>query len=123
MKLVQIVLLSCLSIPSLQFVPIKFTFTGSKSVLCSSPPPYWGSASFDNDENQRDESGQNGGSGNDDGESLKANRWSKFAPDANLPAEQFRAQLKENMKADLERRRREDPNRGNQIAKNYLDSL
>eukprot|EP01083_Nonionella_stella_P289693 985849_1 len=54
---------------------------------------------------------------------LKANRFSKFAPDANLEADDFRAQLKENMKADLERRRREDPNRGNQPAKSYLDSL
>ena len=50
-------------------------------------------------------------------------RFSKFAPDTNLPTEDFRAQLKENMKADLERRRREDPNRGNQPAKSYLDSL
>jgi len=52
-------------------------------------------------------------------------RFSKFAPpdDPNLSAEDFRSQLKENMKADLERRRREDPNRGNQPARNYLDSL
>ncbi len=50
-------------------------------------------------------------------------RFSAFAPDSNLDAEDFRAQLKENMKADLERRRREDPHRGNQPAKNYLDSL
>jgi hypothetical protein len=52
-----------------------------------------------------------------------ANRFSIFAPDTNLSMEEFRAQLKENMKADLERRRREDPNRGNQPAKSYLDSL
>ena len=50
-------------------------------------------------------------------------RFSKFAPDLNLDAADFRLQLRENMKADLERRRNEDPNRGNQIAKNYLDSL
>jgi hypothetical protein len=55
--------------------------------------------------------------------SLKGNRWSKYAPDANLPTNEFRAQLRENMKADLERRRREDPNRGNQPAKSYLDNL
>ncbi|CAJ1936285.1 unnamed protein product [Cylindrotheca closterium] len=50
-------------------------------------------------------------------------RFSKFAPETNLSTDDFRAQLKENMKADLERRRREDPNRGNQPAKSYLDSL
>ena len=58
-----------------------------------------------------------------DSESLKANRWSKFAPDTDLSQDDFREQLKENMKADLERRRRENPNRGNQPAKSYLDSL
>lgn len=50
-------------------------------------------------------------------------RFSAFAPDPNLNDDEFRSQLMENMKADLERRRNEDPNRGNQIAKNYLDSL
>ena len=53
----------------------------------------------------------------------KANRFSKFAPPPELESEDFRDQLKQNMKADLERRRREDPNRGNQPAKSYLDSL
>ena len=52
-----------------------------------------------------------------------ANRFSKFAPSVDLDANDFRAQLRENMKADLERRRREDPTRGNQPAKSYLDSL
>ncbi len=56
-------------------------------------------------------------------EVMKGNRWSKFAPDTTLSPDEFRSQLKENMKSDLERRRREDPNRGNQPAKNYLDSL
>ncbi len=50
-------------------------------------------------------------------------RFSAFAPDPSLDDDEFRYQLRENMKADLERRRNEDPNRGNQIAKNYLDSL
>ena len=50
-------------------------------------------------------------------------RFSAFAPDPNLDANDFRLQLRENMKANLERRRNEDPNRGNQIAKHYLDSL
>jgi hypothetical protein len=59
----------------------------------------------------------------DDGDTLKYTRFSKYAPDTSLSSEDFRAQLKENMKADLERRRREDPNRGNQPAKSYLDSL
>jgi hypothetical protein len=54
---------------------------------------------------------------------LKANRWSKYAPDASLPTEEFRQQLKENMKNDLEHRRAQSPNRGNQPAKSYLDSL
>ena len=52
-----------------------------------------------------------------------ANRFSQFAPDPHLSADDFRAQLKENMKADLERRREQDPNRGNQPAKSYLDGL
>ena len=59
----------------------------------------------------------------ENGQTLKANRFSKFAPDADLPADEFRRQLKENMKADLERRRRNDSTRGNQPAKNYLDNL
>ena len=54
---------------------------------------------------------------------LKANRWSAHAPDPNLPKDEFRNQLKENMKRDLEKRRAADPNRGNQPAKHYLDSL
>ena len=54
---------------------------------------------------------------------LKANRFSKFAPSQDLEPDDFRAQLKENMKKDLERRRQQDPNRGNQPAKTYLDSL
>ena len=54
---------------------------------------------------------------------LRGNRFSKYAPDASLDTAEFREQLKENMKADLERRRREDPNRGNQPAKTYLDNL
>mmetsp|Transcript_2116 Transcript_2116/g.4747 ORF Transcript_2116/g.4747 Transcript_2116/m.4747 type:complete len:150 (+) Transcript_2116:137-586(+) len=61
----------------------------------------------------------------DDGDSttLKASRFSKFAPDGNLETQDFRSQLKENMKADLERRRQEDPNRGNQPTRNYLNGL
>jgi len=65
----------------------------------------------------------NSNAGNDDEEKQKANRFSKFAPSAELDDEDFRKQLKENMKADLERRRRADPRRGNQPAKSYLDSL
>eukprot|EP00557_Chaetoceros_sp_GSL56_P004961 CAMPEP_0176494464 /NCGR_PEP_ID=MMETSP0200_2-20121128/10116_1 /TAXON_ID=947934 /ORGANISM="Chaetoceros sp., Strain GSL56" /LENGTH=148 /DNA_ID=CAMNT_0017892235 /DNA_START=47 /DNA_END=493 /DNA_ORIENTATION=+ len=64
-----------------------------------------------------------GGEEENTGSSLKANRWSKYAPDASLPTEEFRHQLKENMKNDLERRRAQSPNRGNQPAKSYLDSL
>ena len=71
------------------------------------------------------ESTQDGGNDDDDDtNTLKANRFSKFAPDANaLDANDFRSQLKENMKADLERRRAADPNRGNQPTKNYLAGL
>lgn len=57
------------------------------------------------------------------GGTLRGNRFSKYAPDASLDTAEFREQLKDNMKADLERRRREDPNRGNQPAKTYLDNL
>ena len=58
-----------------------------------------------------------------EGGTLRGNRFSKYAPDASLDTAEFREQLKENMKADLERRRREDPSRGNQPAKTYLDNL
>jgi hypothetical protein len=54
---------------------------------------------------------------------LKGSRFSRYAPDASLPPEQFREQLKENMKANREERRRNNPNRGNQPAKSYLDGL
>jgi hypothetical protein len=54
---------------------------------------------------------------------LKGSRFSRYAPDASLPPELFREKLKENMKANLEERRRNNPNRGNQPAKSYLDSL
>ncbi len=94
------------------------------SLQLSQQPPDWGSFTYGNDAMQNQQqpepeaNNENGGE-----ESLKGNRWSQFAPDTNLPTNEFRAQLKENMKADLERRRREDPNRGNQPAKSYLDSL
>ncbi|KAL7430088.1 hypothetical protein ACHAXM_002089 [Skeletonema potamos] len=68
---------------------------------------------------ERDDDGDN----TDSGATLKGNRFSKYAPDASLNTADFRQQLKDNMKADLERRRREDPNRGNQPAKTYLDNL
>lgn len=63
------------------------------------------------------------GEDNTGGATLRGNRFSKYAPDASLDTADFRQQLKDNMKADLERRRREDPNRGNQPAKTYLDNL
>lgn len=66
---------------------------------------------------------RDGGEEKTGGATLKGNRFSKYAPDASLETADFREQLKENMKADLERRRREDPNRGNQPAKTYLDNL
>jgi hypothetical protein len=76
-----------------------------------------------NKNQENSESPSSSSSENDDDVYNMANRFSIFAPDTNLSQEEFRAQLKENMKADLERRRREDPHRGNQPAKSYLDSL
>lgn len=80
------------------------------------------------DQNSPDQTGNSAterDDGNNDtgGATLKGNRFSKYAPDASLDTVDFRQQLKDNMKADLERRRREDPNRGNQPAKTYLDNL
>ena len=59
----------------------------------------------------------------DQSHELQGNRFSRYAPDASLPPDEFRQQLKDNMKANLEERRRNNPNRGNQPAKSYLDSL
>ena len=71
-----------------------------------------------------DDNDDEGGTTTVEEEKGQANtRFSAFAPDPNLDANDFRLQLRENMKANLERRRNEDPNRGNQIAKHYLDSL
>ena len=81
------------------------------------PPLNWGNSAQPAD----DDSGENEEEVGT--ETLKANRWSKHAPDTNLPTDEFKNQLKENMKRDLERRRAADPNRGNQPAKSYLDSL
>mmetsp|Transcript_24414 Transcript_24414/g.43735 ORF Transcript_24414/g.43735 Transcript_24414/m.43735 type:complete len:140 (+) Transcript_24414:155-574(+) len=62
--------------------------------------------------------------GDDEATSLKANRFSIFAPDANnLDATDFKSELKDNMKSDLERRRLEIPDRGNQPTRNYLNGL
>ena len=101
------------------------------SLKLSQQSPDWGSYSYGNSamntQNQRvqqtNPKSDSSSVDQNEEESLKGNRWSQFAPDTNLPTDEFRAQLKENMKADLERRRREDPNRGNQPAKSYLDSL
>lgn len=59
----------------------------------------------------------------DEDTALKAARFSIFAPDANsVDTSDFRSQLKDNMKADLERRRLL-PDRGNQPTRNYLSGL
>ena len=79
-------------------------------------------SSFNDDDD--DDNDDEGGTTTVEEEKGQANtRFSAFAPDPNLDANDFRLQLRENMKANLERRRNEDPNRGNQIAKHYLDSL
>lgn len=93
-------------------------------LLQSSPQPQEESSSSSSTTSSAS-SDEKGADGSDDssGTPLKASRFHKLAPDADLPADEFRAQLKENMKADLEKRRRNDPTRGNQPAKNYLDNL
>mmetsp|Transcript_1659 Transcript_1659/g.2194 ORF Transcript_1659/g.2194 Transcript_1659/m.2194 type:complete len:134 (+) Transcript_1659:56-457(+) len=103
----------------------KNSNTKSEHVLQLSQHP---ESSSNNDNDQQQQHGYNANQSannpdNEDDGTLKANRWSKFAPDASLSTDDFKSQLRENMKADLERRRREDPNRGNQPAKSYLDSL
>lgn len=90
--------------------------TGNSSDLPYGPP--LGSDQIGNSATERDDGEDKSG-----GATLKGNRFSKYAPDASLDTADFRQQLKDNMKADLERRRREDPNRGNQPAKTYLDNL
>jgi len=98
------------------------TMAGSSSDLPYGPPPGADQNSSDqngNSSSERDDDGDNTGGG----ATLKGNRFSKYAPDASLDTADFRQQLRDNMKADLERRRREDPNRGNQPAKTYLDNL
>ncbi len=124
MKLFHIIMASSVSY-ALSFSPtptISMSNNNAKTKLhLGDPnPPNWGSYNQGQAQSQQPDSN----SGEEEGkESLKGNRFSQFAPDASLPTDEFRNQLKENMKADLERRRREDPNRGNQPAKSYLDSL
>ncbi len=96
--------------------------TGSSTKINSTPgPPSWDPANSSTPPPTPES--PVGTDEDSEGETLKANRWSAHAPDPNLPTEEFRHQLKENMKRDLERRRAADPNRGNQPAKSYLDSL
>ena len=93
---------------------------GSSSDLPYGPPP--------GNQNSPDQNG-NSAAERDDGEdntggaTLKGNRFSKHAPDSSLDTADFKQQLMENMKADLERRRSSLPNRGSQPAKTYLDNL
>ena len=84
------------------------------------PPPFPTSGLTNN----RDGNDSHGVATNTEESTGQANtRFSAFAPDQSLEATDFRAQLKENMKKEMERRRAEEPNRGNQPAKTYLDSL
>ena len=81
------------------------------------------SCTNENAQNEEKEDCMEEGEDNDT-KMMKGNRFGKFAPDANtLDANDFRSQLKENMKAELERRRATDPNRGNQPTRNYLEGL
>mmetsp|Transcript_18457 Transcript_18457/g.52958 ORF Transcript_18457/g.52958 Transcript_18457/m.52958 type:complete len:153 (+) Transcript_18457:70-528(+) len=86
-------------------------------------PPGAGGGDSGDENSALSEPSVGAGAANSEGGTLRGNRFSKYAPDASLDTTDFREQLKENMKADLERRRREDPNRGNQPAKTYLDNL
>lgn len=87
------------------------------------PPSVSGGGDGGDDNPALNEPTDGAGADNSEGGTLRGNRFSKYAPDASLDTAEFREQLRENMKADLEKRRREDPNRGNQPAKTYLDNL
>lgn len=122
------VLASLLSLASVSaFVPQQAPFhTTSKLRNNAGPPLNWTSGQSATPPSQpaAPQPPQPEASSSDsDEETLRGNRFSKYAPDTSLPKEEFREQLKENMKRDLERRRAADPNRGNQPAKNYLDNL
>jgi hypothetical protein len=88
-------------------------------------PPHWGTNNPHSSSGQPPPQQQQYGSVTNNNVFDQAKKFHPLAPDANLastPAE-YKAQFKAKFKADLERRRREDPNRGNQPAKSYLDSL
>lgn len=87
------------------------------------PPPVSGGGDGGDGNPALNEPTDGAGADKSEGGTLRGNRFSKYAPDASLDTAEFREQLRENMKADLEKRRREDPNRGNQPAKTYLDNL
>ena len=115
------ILVVAMSVPSAHsFAPAAETTRHSLLALQSSndPNPSFPTQAYNNNP---PESSQEETSNHVEGQANT--RFSAFAPDINLDANDFRSQLKENMKADLERRRKEDPNRGNQPAKSYLDSL
>lgn len=121
---------SFLPMSALSFSPHRSVSKASRSTLGmvgGSDTPYGptsgGSSQDDDIVNTNDPAGNSAAYQDDAGGALRGNRFSKYAPDANLDTHEFKDQLKENMKADLERRRREDPNRGNQPAKTYLDNL
>mmetsp|Transcript_55520 Transcript_55520/g.62847 ORF Transcript_55520/g.62847 Transcript_55520/m.62847 type:complete len:180 (+) Transcript_55520:129-668(+) len=90
---------------------------------------------YDNNKDDDDDDETNNGSTADDEEKSRegeregqaTTRYSKYAPSgdaaAALDSSEFRQQLRENMTADLERRRNEDPTRGNRITEKYLESL
>ena len=121
--LVLAYLLSLTSVSA--FVPQQAPFhTTSKLRNNAGPPLNWGQSATPPPQPAAPQPPQPAASNSDsDEETLKGNRFSKYAPDTSLSKEEFREQLKENMKRDLERRRAADPNRGNQPAKNYLDNL
>lgn len=112
----------------------------SSSSSSSSSLPYSSSLHqqqnwYDNNKDDDDDDDTNNGSTADDEEESgdgeregpATTRYSKYAPSgdaaAALDSSEFRQQLRENMTADLERRRNEDPTRGNRITEKYLESL
>mmetsp|Transcript_26863 Transcript_26863/g.37861 ORF Transcript_26863/g.37861 Transcript_26863/m.37861 type:complete len:133 (-) Transcript_26863:58-456(-) len=106
------------------FLTKKFGVTVNSSNVALKSTPEFPSSPFNHDPTANTGDNSDAAGNNDDDEStLKGSRFHKLAPDANLSTDEFRSQLRENMKADLEKRRREDPNRGNQPAKSYLDNL
>ena len=113
---------------------ILLSSSSSSSSLLYSSPLHQQQNWYDNNKDGDDDDTNNGStaddeeqSGDGEREGPATTRYSKYAPSgdaaAALDSSEFRQQLRENMTADLERRRNEDPTRGNRITEKYLESL